>query len=168
MYIYKSHSNQSMASIFMNPKTLACRGDLCHVVAIRGARERRHLTKHSDLFSGILVPSQVYRTHRMSDRVKMCSGKDDERNADKTRAWKSFQNTRSTQGQQRATPSFDRRRKVSSPLDAIRKEEDMVLGAWSSTAFTQVGIALVAVLLILMVVVSGGAPTDSRCTLPWC
>lgn len=92
-----------------------------------------------------------------------------ENNGDWDDSWKNFQNTTNRQQQQQQSPPrFDRRRKVSSPLDAIRKEESRVLGAWSSTRFTQVGLASVVLLLLLVVVAAGDAPSDSRCTLPWC
>lgn len=107
--------------------------------------------------------SFFYSTNRILNRMKVNSNK---KNVDWDGAWKSFQNTNNRQ--QQKPPAFDRRQKVSSPLDKIRKEEERVLGTWSSTRFTQLGLASVVLLLVLLVVVSGGPPTDSRCTLPWC
>lgn len=55
-----------------------------------------------------------------------------------------------------------------SPLDQIQQEENRVLGAWSSSSFTKVGIGSVVILLLLVVLAAGPPPSDSRCTLPWC
>lgn len=112
--------------------------------------------------SGIST-SMFSRSYRIVDGIKVFNSKKD---VDWDGAWKRFQNTNNRQ--QQAPPAFDRRQKVSSPLDKIRKQEERVLGAWSSTRFTQLGIASVIFLLIIMVVVAGGLPSDSRCTLPWC
>lgn len=108
----------------------------------------------------VQIGSGISRSNRISDGIKVFNSK---KNVDWDGAWKRFQNTNNRQ-----PPAFDRRQKVSSPLDKIRRQEERVLGAWSSTRFTQLGIASVILLLIIMVVVAGGPPSDSRCTLPWC
>ena len=61
-----------------------------------------------------------------------------------------------------------RENKNDSPGDNIREDENLVLGTWSSEAFTIFGIAAVIVLLFLFIFVIGPPPDDGRCSLPWC
>lgn len=103
---------------------------------------------------------------RNAHSIVMKSSEDGEK-VDWDTAWSRFKRSGTRNSQQKTTeppPRFNRR--TTSPLDAIRKEEDRVLGVWSSTAFSQIGVALLVVLLL--VVLADGAPSDARCTLPWC
>eukprot|EP00889_Picochlorum_renovo_P007211 jgi/Picre1/34241/NNA_001715.t1 len=129
-------------------------------------------------------PPRTFTKHRYCTGRKfhIVKSSSDEDKVDWDAAWSQFKNTTSETGgqgertgqeQKKKTstappPRFDRRRKTSSPLDAIRKEEDRVLGVWSSTAFSQLGIASAAFLLVVILVLAGGPPSDARCTLPWC
>lgn len=128
-------------------------------------------------------PPRAFTKHRYcTGRIcHIAKSSPDEDKVDWDEAWSQFKNTSEARGQGARTdqeqkkkastappPRFDRRRQTTSPLDAIRKEEDRVLGVWSSTAFSQLGIASAAFFLVMLLVLAGGPPSDARCTLPWC
>ncbi|KAF8059144.1 hypothetical protein HT031_005316 [Scenedesmus sp. PABB004] len=52
--------------------------------------------------------------------------------------------------------------------DAIKREESVLLNAWSSGAFQGAGAALAVLVLLGVLLAAGPPPADSRCTLPWC
>jgi len=101
------------------------------------------------------------------------SAGDDGNKIDWDGAWNSFQRQQGTGGEQtkqgqRRRPPTRSFRKATSPLDEIKSQENAAVSPWNSTLFTQLGIAAVVLLLIVMVSVAGGEIHDSRCTLPWC
>lgn len=138
-------------------------------------RHRWDVSKSSRIFT-----QQRYWTARKCHQIVQSSSDDDK--VDWDAAWSQFKNTPSDAGKEgekteqrekkktttAPPPRFDKRRQTSSPLDAIRREEDRVLGVWSSPAFSQIGIASAAFLLVVLLVLAGGPPSDARCTLPWC
>ena len=53
-------------------------------------------------------------------------------------------------------------------LDAIRKQERLLLDVWSAPWFPALGAGLAVALLLVFVFGVGPPPADPRCTLPWC
>lgn len=52
--------------------------------------------------------------------------------------------------------------------DAIKREESLLLNAWSSVSFQGVGAGVAVLVLLAVLLAAGPPPADSRCTLPWC
>eukprot|EP00240_Pyramimonas_obovata_P010480 CAMPEP_0118957290 /NCGR_PEP_ID=MMETSP1169-20130426/62019_1 /TAXON_ID=36882 /ORGANISM="Pyramimonas obovata, Strain CCMP722" /LENGTH=99 /DNA_ID=CAMNT_0006905353 /DNA_START=987 /DNA_END=1286 /DNA_ORIENTATION=- len=89
-------------------------------------------------------------------------------------AWKTFDKQTKAKrktGQAGPAPRYGRGipKYESDPVrDQIRRDENLILNAWTSTKFTTNGLIGVALLLFFFVVVIGPPPSDGRCTLPWC
>lgn len=135
-----------------------------HFICVASSSSSSWLTARHSLCGRRARSAHVLSDHkRRSNDSNACvfASKNEGDRVDWDGAWKRFQKPKQTS----SSPSPSRR--PSSPLEAIRKEEDRVLGAWSSTRFTQLGLASVLLLLFMILVVAGAPPT-SRCTLPWC
>ena len=134
-----------------------------HFICIASSYSRSLLTPKHVLSNRRPESVHVFISHRRSNfsNKRVFASKNEGDRVDWDGAWKRFQKPKQT------SSSSPRSRGVRSPLDAIRKEEDRVLGAWSSTRFTQLGLASVLLLLFMILVVAGAPPTG-RCTLPWC
>lgn len=52
--------------------------------------------------------------------------------------------------------------------DAIKREESLLLNAWTSDKFQGTGVAIAVLVLLTLLLAAGPPPADGRCTLPWC
>lgn len=109
-------------------------------------------------------------------RATQCSAGKSKRSAGN--AWESFMRGAGLKSMDSYVDSMDSPaapRRTGKPLsekdEAIRKQESTFLNIWTQQAFFLLAGAFTLVLLVALLSVSGQtgtAPTDPRCTLPWC
>lgn len=116
-------------------------------------------------------------------RAVAAKANEGDKRVDWDREWNSFVNDRQQQGpgssrqsnvytttgnssqHRRAVPVDPAARMT---RDAIKREESILLNAWSSDKFQGAGVALAVLVLLVLLLAAGPPPTDTRCTLPWC
>eukprot|EP01023_Acetabularia_acetabulum_P011500 TRINITY_DN1530_c0_g1_i1.p2 TRINITY_DN1530_c0_g1~~TRINITY_DN1530_c0_g1_i1.p2 ORF type:complete len:154 (+),score=11.25 TRINITY_DN1530_c0_g1_i1:120-581(+) len=91
----------------------------------------------------------------------------DKDNVDWDAEWKSYKGTW-TEEQKRVLTDIPRTPYVDPRRERIKKQEMLALDIWSKESFFGIAGISVIVVLLCFILVSGGAPSDSRCTLPWC
>jgi hypothetical protein len=111
----------------------------------------------------------VKNRNRVNSVVVKAKGGD---KVDWDKEWNSFVNDRSSSTGSRPNVRTSNRAVPVDPAakltkDRIKKEESILLNAWSSGAFQGAG-AAAAVLVLLVTLISAGPPPVDRCTLPWC
>eukprot|EP01024_Parvocaulis_polyphysoides_P070727 TRINITY_DN8740_c0_g1_i1.p2 TRINITY_DN8740_c0_g1~~TRINITY_DN8740_c0_g1_i1.p2 ORF type:complete len:152 (-),score=10.07 TRINITY_DN8740_c0_g1_i1:231-656(-) len=116
--------------------------------------------------SGKCKPTGVHLSQRRVQIILQANDNDKDK-VDWDAEWKSYKGTW-TEEQKRVLTDIPRTPYVDPRRERIKKQEMFALDIWSKESFF--GIAGISVLVILLcfILLSGGAPTDSRCTLPWC
>lgn len=145
-----------------------------HVLALQHLRISLPIDRKSRTPTLMQVAQQ-----RRGRGARCCASRDDRSKVDWDQEWSSFVSDRQTSsgadgaGRRGARPRTTTRAVPVDPAarmtrNAIKREESLLLNAWSSGAFQGAGVAAAVLVLLVVLLGAGPPPADSRCTLPWC